>query len=217
VPVTIVDAFFDDPDSIRDQALNCDFNIRLTAPGPRALCPLNISQITSKKILALLIDMNQHIVEGNIDLCFQITSKDLSEGWVHTDVGRDVYFAGVVYLTPNAPLDGGTSIYKPKEKEFNPDLFNSLQTIKKDFYTCNTNNLKEFTESREKNNDMFLKTIEVSNVYNRLVMYPANEFHSENKLFGSTKEDSRLTLVFFVRHIASNSMLPIDRMRFVGE
>lgn len=217
LPVTVVDDFFDNPDYIRDQALDLSFTKGYSAPGTRAVCPENITKVVAKKVFSLLLDMNKHIVEGQLDIYFQITTKEFEHGWVHSDVNNKYYFAGVIYLTPNAPLSGGTSIYKPINKDLNFDLFNNLQKIKNNFYTGKTDNLEQFKEAREKNNSLFYKTIEVSNIYNRLLMYPVTEFHSENILFGETKEDARLTLVFFVKHIASNSMLPIDRMNFVGE
>jgi hypothetical protein len=211
IPVTIIDDFFDDPDYIRSEALKLTFERTYNAPGARAICPSGIADIVCKKIFATLIDMNKHIVEGKADLYFQLTTEEFEEGWVHTDAGQ-IYFAGVVYLTPNAPLLGGTSIYKAKS---DLSTMNSLQQIKSRVYTGDSNNLEEFKKTRKQNNDLFYKTVEVSNVYNRLFIYPANEFHSENKLFGLTKEDARLTLVFFVTHIASNSMFPIDRMKLI--
>lgn len=216
IPVSIVDNFFDDPDSIRAKALSLEFSNRCNSPGSRAICPIGISQVVSKKIFALLIDMNKHIVDGQLDLYFQLTTKDFEYGWVHSDVGKN-YFAGVIYLTPNAPLSGGTAIYKPVGNNLNFNLYASLQAIKNNVYLEKTKDLSQFKEAQKINNNLFYKTIEVSNIYNRLVMYPANEFHSENKLFGATKDDARLTLVFFVKNIASDSMLPIDRMNFVGE
>jgi len=217
VPITIVDGFFKDPDYIRSEALKLDFKRESSAPGPRAVCPTNIAEVVSKKVFSLLLDMNKHVVEGQLIMHFQLTTKELEHGWVHTDANGKNYFAGVVYLTPNAPLSGGTSMYKTINGDSDLSLADDLQAIKRSVYLGKTNNLEEFKEAREKNNSLFYKTVEVSNVYNRLVMYPANEFHSENKLFGETKEDARLTLVFFVTHIASNSMLPIDRMNLIGE
>jgi hypothetical protein len=216
LPITIVDDFFKDPDFIRAEALKLSFELTAPAPGLRAACPENITNIVAKKLFALLIDMNKHIVEGQLQLCFQLTTKEFEYGWVHSDVGEN-YFAGVIYLTPNAPLSGGTSMYKSVGNNLDLNLYADLQCIKHNFYTGKTDNLEQFKEARKKNNSLFYKTIEVSNIYNRLVMYPVNEFHSENILFGETREESRLTIVFFVKNIASNSMFPIDRMNFVGE
>ena len=216
IPITIVDNFFKDPDYIRSEALKLNYGeIKSKSPGMRAICPPNIAEIVTKKIFALLVDMNKHIIEGKLDLYFQLTTKELEHGWVHSDANGRFYFAGVIYLTPNAPLSGGTSIYRSITLEPNLDLMEELQAIKTDFYLGKSNDLQKFKENKKQNNSLFHKTVDISNIYNRLVMYPVNEFHSENILFGETKEDARLTLVFFVSHIASNTALPIDRMNLV--
>lgn len=43
--------------------------------------------------------------------------------------------------------------------------------------------------------------VEIENVYNRLVIYKANIFHSPGELFGETLNDSRLTLTFFLNDL----------------
>ena len=42
------------------------------------------------------------------------------------------------------------------------------------------------------------KIIDVKNVYNRMVAYPAYYIHGPKNLFGDTKENSRMTLTFFI-------------------
>ena len=42
------------------------------------------------------------------------------------------------------------------------------------------------------------KIVDIDNVYNRLVSYPGNYFHAISDTFGTTKEDARMTLTFFV-------------------
>jgi hypothetical protein len=214
LPFIVVDNFFKDPDNVRKKALELDFSILSKAPGARALCPPDISELVTKKLLSLLIDVDKSLVEIKINIFFQLTTGKFEKGWVHSDADN-LFFAGVIYLTPNAPLDGGTCIYKAKNDTTCLDEMEEFQVIKNKYYTENLNTYQEFRDAREKNNNLFYKTLEISNVYNRLVMYPANEFHSENKLFGTTKDDARLTLVFFVSHIASNSLLPVDRMKLV--
>ena len=48
---------------------------------------------------------------------------------------------------------------------------------------------------------------------NRLIIFPGTVHHKENKFFGNTIEDSRLTLVFFVLipDDNNNTLLPIAR------
>jgi hypothetical protein len=209
IPFIIVDDFFENPDQIRKEALKAEYRGGSNFPGKRASCSEYINVLTARKIFSLLVDMNKHVVEGSLDISFQLVTEAMGEGWVHSDAGI-VYFAGVIYLTPNAPIDGGTSLYK-KHKNID-EAVDDHGRIKEDFYT---NKIKEsdIKITRKNNNEFFYKTLEVKNVYNRLIMYPGNEFHAANKFFGSTLEDSRLTIVFFVTHIASNTILPIERMK----
>jgi hypothetical protein len=43
------------------------------------------------------------------------------------------------------------------------------------------------------------KVGEAENVYNTMVIYPADILHGPTNPFGDTKENSRLTLVFFLK------------------
>jgi len=212
IPFIIVDDFFENPDQIREEALKAEYSGGFNFPGKRAPCSEYVATLTAKKIFSLLIDMNKHVVEGSLDIDFQVVTETMGEGWVHSDAG-DVYFAGVIYLTPNAPIDGGTSLYK-SYKNIDKVLLDNYVHIKRDFYMRKTKE-DDVKSIRKNNNELYYKTLEVKNIYNRLVMYPGNEFHAAGKFFGSTMEDARLTLVFFVKHIASNSILPLDRMKLV--
>ena len=58
----------------------------------------------------------------------------------------------------------------------------------------------------EKDSGTIIKTtnkldIVVDNVFNRLVFYNANLFHRPQRLFGTTTDNARLTLVFFVNRL----------------
>ena len=57
---------------------------------------------------------------------------------------------------------------------------------------------------------MFTETVRVNNVFNRLLVYEADQFHGGNNFFGTTDFDSRLTQVFFISNIESSSY-PLQR------
>jgi hypothetical protein len=85
----------------------------------------------------------------------------------------------VLYLTPNAPLSGGTSLYMYKENgattsaEMGDIPYDASDVTKWHKYDV------------------------VANRYNRLVMYRGDLFHMSNDYFGSTPEDGRLFQLFF--------------------
>jgi len=209
IPLTIVDSFFEDPDSIRKKALSYEYGIRGNHPGYRTECLSNIDpelhKVISNKIFSLFIDLNHFIINYNIRVSFQWTPSVWEKGWVHSDVGT--YLAGVVYLAPDPPPNSGTLIYE----DFN-NVGDLPQPLKNAAYEDRKDNISEtYKKAREENNNRYIKSITIENTYNRALIYPANYFHAENNFFGKDIEDSRLVLIFFLHNLASNATFPIDR------
>lgn len=208
IPITIVDNFFKNPDEIRKIALSANYGIKGSHPGFRSqeleLLDSSLYSLIAKKIFSLFLDLEKDVVKYELSMSFQYTTKDFDYGWAHFDNG---YCAGVVYLTPNPPQNTGTIIYDVIDPLINNT---ELQEIKKDFYTKRIKH-KDYDKTRKNNNDNFKKNIVIENVYNRALIYPSNYAHSENCFFGETKENSRLTLVFFLKKVSASSLFPIDR------
>ena len=211
IPITVVDDFFKDPDAVRNFALSQDFcRPKLaTWPGKRSKMLFDIDTEFYNnflaKVLNLFFDTSRDNLRCQFHAFFQSITEKYQEGWNHIDPGST--FTGVIYLTPNAPLEGGTTL---SVDTTNGPLY---QEMKEKYYSDLEVDLDEYYLARETNNNRFTKTIEISNVFNRLVMFPGNIFHKENKFFGTVIEDSRLTLVFFVSipDDANNTLLPVTR------
>ena len=125
---------------------------------------------------------------------FQIIDNKYRKGWIHCDDIEYYDVAGVIYLTPNAPLDAGTSIYRKKTEH------RKTYDIKyNEFAERQKINLEEYYKVQDEYNSQFEKTLEIGNVYNRLVVYSVEEWHAQSGFFGTTLEDSRLTQVFFIK------------------
>jgi hypothetical protein len=214
IPITVVDNFFKDPNEIRKIALSADYGIKSNNPGFRSdqlqLLNPNLYSLIAKKIFSLFLNLEKDVIEYHIDMSFQYTTKDFDYGWVHFD--SSAYCAGVIYLTPNPPENTGTIIYDQINSLKN---YSELQTIKEDFYK-NRIKHQDYDKAREKNNANFKKNIVIENIYNRALIYPSNYAHSENCFFGETKENARLTLVFFLKTVAASSLFPIDRFNKVA-
>ena len=81
-------------------------------------------------------------------------------------------FAGLIYLTPNANLNSGTSIYKLKDNHnFKKKDGEHILKLKKDLYLNNNVDTKEWDKIIEKNYNDFDETIRFNNVYNRMICY----------------------------------------------
>ena len=212
IPTTVIDNFFDNPDEIRKYALSLEFNSpRGSYPGFRSeqiafINPKLYEQINSR-ILSLFFDQNRDSLDISVESQFQIIPEKFEEGWAHQDVdvsGRNI--AGVIYLTPDAPLDCGTSIYRQKSE---PD-YNDLRLRNEYYHKASIDDIEKYRKARDRYNSNFEKTLEVKNVYNRLLMYDTLEFHKESGFFGSLKENSRLTIVFFM------TINPVGKSSFPG-
>jgi hypothetical protein len=215
IPLTIVDNFFEDPDSIRKKALSYEYGVEGNHPGYRTKYLSKIDpelhKVIVHKILSLFIDLDYFKVNYNIQISFQWTPSVWEKGWVHTDDGY--YLAGVIYLTSNPPLNSGTLIYEDHNNigNISQPLKNSAYKGRQDNNNLELHKLETYKKARDENNSKYKTSITIENVYNRALIYPANYFHAENNFFGTTIEDSRLVLIFFLETIASNGTFPLDR------
>jgi hypothetical protein len=210
IPTTIIDNFFESPELIRNYALSLDFSKQTgNFPGVRS----NKINTLNEKLFNLIIKKIHHVffniedeVAFDCESYFQLVDNSYDGGWFHKDSNiSDI--AGVIYLTPNAPLHGGTMIGK-KIKDTNEEMYK----IRDAFYKKEFEDINSYKNIRDEFNSCFDETLIVNNVFNRAIIYNSQEFHRENKFFGQTKEDSRLTLVFFMKFILKNSMPPMVRL-----
>jgi len=200
IPAGIYDNFFEDVDAVREYALSVEYTKHPGAvPGKRSepISRLNpeLFNTFQMKIINLMYGAGDYDVA--IDAFFQWVPEHYEEGWVHTDnlgMENEPTIAGVIYLTPNAPLDAGTSVYK---KTAASDLTVRSHGIKNKFYQDEPINMSDYRLERDLHNASYEKTIDVANVYNRLFIYNTTQLHRENRFFGKTINDSRLILVFF--------------------
>lgn len=212
IPTTILDNFFEDPDKIRQWAIQQPFSPSTDGswPGLRTDQLSNIddsfSQLVIRKSLSLFFDL-QH--EKNIgwtaNMFFQIVHKNYDSGWVHSDA-EDSQITGLVYLNKDTNLAGGTSIMREKNNVLVPKQH--LTEFKKESF-LKKKTVQEVQAFREEHNGQFEEIINISNVYNRLVLFDSHLFHKAQSFFGQD-DDARLTLIFFVKNLYVNNS-PINR------
>jgi len=218
IPLTIVDKFFDDPDSIRNWALTLpyykDDKGRWPGARTRALHEINPDFVDyfAKKFFSLFFDFEKEAVHWSMDVCFQQIDKSYGTGWVHQDESTRI--AGIVYLSPEVDVYSGTSIYaRTNEAVFAPNKMESIMT-KVDFYRGGKSTLEETEKFRKQVATEFTETVRVNNVYNRLLAYDGHIHHAPNE-FTAERENTRLTLVFFVTKLLADRS-PIQRSRTIS-
>lgn len=84
---------------------------------------------------------------------------------LHSDFQR---WAGVLFLTPDAPVQCGTSLHRPRGEHWDHADATRVQTVDA-----------------------------IGNVFNRLVLFDARTIHSATQYFGSDKHNARLFQMFF--------------------
>jgi hypothetical protein len=186
ISTIIVDNFLDNPDSVRESALASNINITGDFPGFRSNpSSQDYSNYAKEKIEKIL---NLKIIEW--ESCFNTVTKcDEVQGttrfqlclegtktWIHSDPTE---WTGILYLTPNAPVDSGTAVYRHKKTKI---------YIHTDENPANDSNVYEAWEI----------IAFVGNLYNRLAIIKGHMYHrSLVSGFGHDKYSGRLTQTFF--------------------
>ena len=191
----IIDNFYDDPDSMRDLALSCEYHPEKVSKGhPYGMAPWsgkmskechspdNMDAIVSKLLHKNIRQMRQYD-SGMFRITHKTNAIGMFDNDIHADNHEDIYYAGVLYLAKNQDTTPGTLFYKQKstnlDRAINQDQVDSIERLK---------------EHNDINN-WIVHT--VSNVvYNRLVIYPASKFHGPGPGFGTTDETARLVQLF---------------------
>lgn len=215
-PVTVINDFYDKPDEIRKYALAQKYTychemneIDYVFPGSRTKELRDLSFSLYEKVCKRLISVF-HIPEHDtmrwqINTSFQIVEEKYGSGLIHQD--QNTIFAGVLYLTPNAPLNSGTSLFR-KNTTYNDKEYQQL--IRENDEHFKKNEPIDYTYHA-----MFDEVVRVNNVYNTLILFEGDIHHCANQFFGDKKSNARLAQVFFITKIDANkeSSFPILRMK----
>lgn len=176
----IVDNFYNNVDDVRQFALSLPFDVTGNYPGRRTKTYINDGV---KEAIASIIRphggniTNWHEVDG-LTGSFQIATA-VDRTWIHADTYNT--WAGVCYLTPDAPLSSGTGLFRHKETNRRNVAATEDQSMFQSY---------DYTKW-----DMVDK---IGNIYNRLILYRGDFFHASLDYFGDNIENGRLFQVFFI-------------------
>jgi hypothetical protein len=187
----VIDNFYNNAQETRDFVLSQEFSVKGNYPGRRTISYANegLKAVIQKyvepfggKITEFPIPKEDGSNASTIyNGSFQYTtSRDRS--WVHIDGYNN--WAGVVYLTPDAPLSAGTAFYN----------FYDGTKCKRDMDILEN---KSETDKYSQDLTKWEQVDKVGNVFNRLILFNSNRFHMSMDYFGDTLENSRLFQVFF--------------------
>lgn len=176
INLLIIDDFYTNPDSVRNYALSQTFDVVGNFPGARTkpYLPDDVkAAIEWNMQFAGKVTNWLNTDHAAYTGAFQLTSAN-DRTWIHADYNN--MWAGVCYLTPNAPHTSGTGLYRHKE----------------------TGEYRRVTDDHEGNDYTKWDLFDViGNKYNRLVIYRGDLFHASLDYFGDRRENCRLFQTFF--------------------
>ena len=185
-----IDDVYDDPDNIRDIALNAEYNlpgadIKMNVlangnwPGITSLDVFKNNKIDGVISRILGLPVRQIYNSGKFRLSFD---NDMPKSPLHIDEVNDGVFAGVLYLN-KLPCDTvGTILYKHKKT-------GAISANK-------TDHIKIYNDGDMTNINCWDVDILSYIRYNRLIVYPANRYHGAGPSFGTSKDNARLVQLF---------------------
>ena len=167
--IVVVDDFLKNPDELREFALSQTYGRRGSAGVRTEPFSFEIYRSCFSDLLDEKVEMGDPSSQP-CNGCFQWCNAETPKV-IHADQQT---WAGALYLTPDAPPEAGTIMYRSREAN-----------------AANRFNGGFFDETKWEVVD------NIGNVYNRLVLWSGREVHSAAVYFGQTMEDSRLFQVFF--------------------
>ena len=216
-PVTVLDNFYENPDLVRQFALSLDYDTDPVGrwPGKRSLPLHEVNQsffsTFCSKLFGLFYDFDYQCLNYEVTTSFQLTSNysenpdsAFNHGWIHQD--NECIFSGVIYLNPNPQENTGTNIYNiidktiPINQSEKFKLYKAEEPVNEFEYTCQILD----------NNSNFEETINIKNVYNRMMLFEGGVWHGVPSLYSSS--EPRLTQVFFVERV-EGARFPVVRSK----
>jgi len=175
----VVDNFYEDPYALREFALKQEFQNDLRFyKGKRTENVYHTPQIRQRFEEIMGVKTRDFPGQGTMNGVFQYcTPEDLL---VHHHDGQT--WAAMIFLTPDAPFETGTSFYRHKQTGIT-----LADPPKSDVYS-----MHGFYDRTK-----FELIDQIGNVFNRLVIFDARCLHSATQYFGTKKEDARLFQIFF--------------------
>lgn len=176
--VFVVDNFYENPHAVREFALSQEFiaderYFKGKRTAQRYFLP-GIKKTFEEIIGQKITKWDEYGANGVFQSC---TAEDLIV--YHTDHQQ---WAGMVYLTPDAPFETGTSLYAHKQTRIR-------HQSEMNNYSCFDGGFYDKTKFELVDN--------IGNVFNRLVIFNGKCIHAPSQYFGKTLEDSRLFHMFF--------------------
>ena len=182
ISIIVIDNFYKDPYAIRNKILNdTEFNVKGNFPGSRTDCLLEWEEFSNiKERFENIVGKKIKYWPREYNASFQYVTEDM-HSWIHRDLTE---WSAVVYMTPDAPCDGGTNTYIHKQLKIEKESEGTPEQIKK----LNEDSI---------NYDNWCMVDSIGNKFNRCILFKGKRSHQSGKYFGTNKENGRLFQTYF--------------------
>ena len=182
----VIDNFYSNPMEVREFALKQEFKVRGNYPGLRTVSFL--SDPLKDTLQSIVYPFAGNITNwgGEYTGSFQYTLAS-DRSWIHSDSTTD--WAALCYLTPDAPVTAGTGIFKHKATGWMTYDYKREHDVEYNKQAPPGHDMQDYTKW-----DMVDR---FGNLFNRMILYRADNYHVSLDYFGNTKENGRLFQVFF--------------------
>lgn len=191
--IMVVDDFYPDPVAVRKRALAMTYTEPESVVGWRtkAYQPRGIKELIEKKFNVRIPVWEDD--RDRIELCNGVFFTSYAKGDRAERVGihyddplRWVMF--LIYLTPNAPYNAGTSLWQHRKTGLvKPPTPRDAERL-----GVPIPELHDILNRDAKVRSRWIEIDRVGNVFNRAVMFPGGFLHSASRHFGSGLEDGRI-------------------------
>ena len=190
--------FFNEPDIIRDIALDCNYdkcNFLNKSGGVWSGFRCEITHQSIYNYVRSKIEYHTKQKIERVSLNFHINPKISCLGSPHRDSKREKGFAGVIYLNKNLPddKDYGTTLYEDSENENILNISDIQIMYSVDLPLWNNHKVSVKNKLIDFKNSLSIKQ-KIKNEYNKMILYNSNIYHAPDYYFGDNIDDSRMTI-----------------------
>lgn len=219
--VIIIDNFYENPDEIRDLAIELQYgeDSALVGGFPGMRGSLGTPEVKDKLYQVFVDlckkcgDLNEEDFEknwNNLGFMVNITKDSYirpnpmgiiphQDFWENEEGWESTYqYGAVVYLNYNDESAGGTNLYSYEGKLSIPSDYKPNWLSGPIIRSLSDDLLFEYIRDRVDSNDPYKLEFEAEMRYNRMFLYPAKVLHTANLNLGMFVDNYRINQVFFM-------------------
>lgn len=189
----VVDDFYPDPLAVRRRALEMTYSEPESVVGWRtqAYQPRGIKERIERRFNLGIPYWEEDL--SKVELCNGVFFTSYAQGDRAERVGIHyddplAWVMFLIYLTPNAPYDAGTSLWQHRRT----GLISRPTKRDAERLGMSVEELSDILDRDAKTRSRWIEIDRVGNVFNRAVMFPGGFLHSASRHFGAGLEDGRI-------------------------